>query len=822
MPNLTVNPHIATGISFVDALLSVEGGYWAAADTTQPFSVTYSTANSNTVYDLPYSSLQEPERGSDLVLSDVITAAFDQAITAWTNVANITVTKVNDTGGSYGDIRLGATRAVDVVQSIHPGTEAYAYLPLPDHPNEHRNGDIWLGPDALNYDYSTATNGLGYFLLLSNIGHALFGLENVSTLAGLNGSILDPTLNQTAWTVMSDHPGQGLAITAEQAAAMTESIRFPTTPMPLDILAIQSIYGANYNYNADNTVYSFGFNEHIFRTIWDGGGFDVIDWSNQTSAGYIDLNQGAFSQLGPARFDGQDLIPQTLAIAFNTVIEAARGGSAGDTIIGNDTANLVHGNDGADSITGGNGTDLLYGNAGDDTIYGNIDIDYLFGGQGADRLFGGKDIDLIYGNLDSDILYGNFGNDVIFGGSGNDTIFGGQDNDYITGNLDNDILYGNAGADSLYGGDGNDRLYGNDQKDFLYGNTGNDALDGGGDDDTLYGEDGADSLVGGDEEDVLYGGDGNDTLNGGASEDILYGGDGNDNLTGGDGADVLDGGAGNDTLSGGNGDDVYYYYSTGQTISESGDGYDVVYTQVNYVLGANIESGVIIGPNSITLTGNELANALTGNEHDNSIEGGAGNDTIYGGDGSDTLSGSAGSDKLFGGAGDDVYIIADADSLTGATDLLTEDITGGIDTIITSVNITLPQYFENLILNGTVLDATGNSDNNLITGSASNNLINGSGGNDTLIGGAGADTLLGGLGNDLLTGGSGIDVFRYTGSNGNDTISDYEVGIDQVQLMGGVTVASSADVSGNAQITLSSGDIITLIGVTSTDITFIM
>lgn len=820
MPNLTISGHTATGISFVDALLSAEGGYWAPADPTQPFSVTYSTATPSSLYELPYSSLLEPERGSDLVISETIAAAFDQAITAWANVANITVTKVADTGAVYGDIRLGATRAVDLAQAIDPDTVAYTYLPLPTNTGLGRSGDIWLSPESLNYAYNPLVNGAGYFLLLSNIGHALFGLENVSDFAGLNGARLDSSLDQMALTVMSDHTNIGLDISIAEGEALATDIWYPTTPMLLDILAVQSIYGANYNYNADNTVYSFGLNANIYQTIWDGGGFDVIDWSNQLVGGLINLQAGGFSRLGPARFDGQNFVPETLAIAFNTTIESARGGAGGDTILGNSGNNYILGNGAADSIVGNEGTDLLYGNTGNDTIYGNLDTDYLYGGVGNDVLFGGKGIDLIYGNLDSDLIYGNFERDVLFGGAGQDTIFGGGDNDYIAGNADNDVIYGNLGADTVLGDVGTDRLYGNGDKDLIYGLADNDTINGGDDDDTLYGGDGNDSILGDLEEDVIYGSAGNDTLDGGASEDILYGGEGNDILNGGAGADILDGGSGNDIMTGGDGDDVYYYYAKTQVITEAGDGYDVVYTQVNYVLGANIEAGYIIGPNSITLTGNELANVLTGNERDNNLEGAEGNDTLYGGDGADTLNGGGGLDRLYGGDGNDTYILNIADTLTGQNDQFYEDITGGIDTLVTSVSYTLPEFFENITLSGAALDATGSSGDNVLTGNTAGNLLNGMGGNDTLRGEAGADTLLGGAGDDVLIGGTGVDLFRYiTSSNGNDSIQDYEIGIDQIVLVGGVSVAAQADVAGNAEITLSTGDIITVIGVASADIT---
>ena len=81
--------------------------------------------------------------------------------------------------------------------------------------------------------------------------------------------------------------------------------------MMLDIAAIQYMYGANYNTNAGNTVYTFSTTtgemfidgvgqgtpeiNRIFRTIWDGNGVDTYDLSNYTTDLNIDLAPGGWS-----------------------------------------------------------------------------------------------------------------------------------------------------------------------------------------------------------------------------------------------------------------------------------------------------------------------------------------------------------------------------------------------------------------------------------------------------------------------------------------------------------------------------------------------
>lgn len=71
-----------------------------------------------------------------------------------------------------------------------------------------------------------------------------------------------------------------------------------------------------------------------------------------------------------------------------------------------------------------------------------------------------------------------------------------------------------------------------------------------------------------------------------------------------------------------------------------------------------------------------------------------------------------------------------------------------------------------------------------LIGSSADDSLNGGDGNDILTGGDGDDILWGGFGNDTLTGGSGEDTFRFaeTGSTNADTITDFVVGQDTIDL----------------------------------------
>ena len=134
-----------------------------------------------------------------------------------------------------------------------------------------------------------------------------------------------------------------------------------STPMLLDVAMMQYVYGAETTgTSGGDTTYSYDVDPKMLKTIWDTGGTDTIDASNQTRETVIDLREGQFSSIGiyseadqitdlKARltaagwstssidafyasksvYTGAD----NLAIAYGAVIENAKGGSADDTLL---------------------------------------------------------------------------------------------------------------------------------------------------------------------------------------------------------------------------------------------------------------------------------------------------------------------------------------------------------------------------------------------------------------------------------------------------------------------------------------------------------
>jgi len=76
----------------------------------------------------------------------------------------------------------------------------------------------------------------------------------------------------------------------------------------------------------------------------------------------------------------------------------------------------------------------------------------------------------------------------------------------------------------------------------------------------------------------------------------------------------------------------------------------------------------------------------------------------------------------------------------------------------------------------------GTSGDDMLTGTALDDTILGGAGDDTLSGGAGADILVDGAGSDILIGGPGADVFTFDPDGVNDTIQDFERGVDALDL----------------------------------------
>ena len=161
------------------------------------------------------------------------------------------------------------------------------------------------------------------------------------------------------------------------------------SPMVYDILAAQHLYGANWDYNVENTVYIFDPTEAVRKTIWDGGGKDTFDFSNFLLNVYVNLIPGSYSDIPIEDWNAS----QNIGIAFGAIIENVVGGFGDDYLSGNFTHNSISGSSGNDVLSGWEGDDILYGGVGQDSLFGDEGNDNLSGSAGDDRIYGGSGID---------------------------------------------------------------------------------------------------------------------------------------------------------------------------------------------------------------------------------------------------------------------------------------------------------------------------------------------------------------------------------------------------------------------------------------------
>jgi Ca2+-binding RTX toxin-like protein len=432
----------------------------------------------------------------------------------------------------------------------------------------------------------------------------------------------------------------------------------------------------------------------------------------------------------------------------------------------------------SDSITGSAGDDHLTISAANTTsvqLLGMAGNDVLQRGGGASYLLDGGDgtdtasyssasnsvtVNLYTKNGSVATGWGDYltGIENVVGSAYADTLTGDANANKITGGAGNDVIDGGAGADSLIGGLGDDTYTVDNTGDTVTENT-NEGID-------LVKSKVTYTLPANVENLTLTGtaainGTGNglaNTLTGNGAVNILTGGAGND---------AINGGAGADSLIGGLGDDTYTVDNTGDTVTENAsEGTDKVNSSVTYTLPLNVENLTLTGTATIDGIGNGLANTLTGNAAVNILTGGAGNDAINGG---------AGADSMIGGLGNDTYTV------DNIGDTVTENASEGTDLVKSKVTYMLPANVENLTLTGTAaINGTGTDLANTLTGNTASNQLNGSAGNDVLDGGAGTDT---------LTGGAGKDKFNFTTTGNIDTITDFVVIDDTIQLENAVYTA---------------------------------
>jgi len=253
-------------------------------------------------------------------------------------------------------------------------------------------------------------------------------------------------------------------------------------------------------------------------------------------------------------------------------------------------------------------------------------------------------------------------------------------------------------------------------------------------------------------------GAGDDLFTGaGISVDVVFGGLGSDTIDGGAGNDTLEGGAGGDLIDGGEGNDLIYLRAGDQSELDAivgGLGFDTLHNLAG--AGFVFESFDFDGIGNVMGAGIERLQLVGG--------------------------------TLFGTAGANVFDLQGV-QLSGLNTTVTQyDVStgGGNDTVI-GTDQTGQQTNG---ANQNRIDYNLGSGNDHFTGTGTNiDVVHGGDGNDTLNGGGGSDT---------LTGGADADVFVFESGDGTTNyVTDYQDGVDQIDLSGAAGLNNFADILAN-------------------------
>ena len=303
------------------------------------------------------------------------------AMKSVSNFTNISFTEVADDLTEVGTIRIAIKTITNNLGEYKEDLYGIANSPS----NKTSGGDIFFNDSLTSANFSAGliTDSHTSIGDISVFYHQLFhtlGIDHPND----NPSIpFDEAKNSKEFTLMATE--YSTENVNEYMLNQETKYTVTSTPMIYDIAALQHLYGANTLFNSEDTTYSYSPNTPFIETIWDGGGNDTLDFSNFNNKNTINLTDGHSSTIG---FDVNWSMNNNFGIAFNAIIENAKGGSGADTITGNKYQNNIQGNAGNDTIAGGAGNDLLTGGEGDDEIDGGTNIDTAnYSGNFSDYLF---------------------------------------------------------------------------------------------------------------------------------------------------------------------------------------------------------------------------------------------------------------------------------------------------------------------------------------------------------------------------------------------------------------------------------------------------
>ncbi len=278
--------------------------------------------------------------------------AGEQRVTGFGDV-NILRDNYADPSGALGK------GSFDYITFVHEFAHALGLA----HPHDYGgNSDVFPGV--------TSPTSLGYFGLN----------QGVYTTMSLNDGVATQS-HGGAISYWNKDVGAGQAQTGGSSLGAAEPVAygFQSGLMALDILALQSLYGANASHNAGNNAYALPTVNGAgtaYVSLWDTGGIDSISMSGFADS-VIDLRAatGLVAEGGGGFISSADYISGGFTIAVGVVIENAFGANGNDELNGNSADNRLEGGAGHDILTGLGGKDVLVGGAGNDRFVFTSEFD---------------------------------------------------------------------------------------------------------------------------------------------------------------------------------------------------------------------------------------------------------------------------------------------------------------------------------------------------------------------------------------------------------------------------------------------------------------
>lgn len=169
---------------------------------------------------------------------------------------------------------------------------------------------------------------------------------------------VNPQDNGPRWTNLSNTTTDSVPLAPGEIIGLTGFF-----PMPLDLAALQYLYGPSKIVRTGNDTYKLVEDNPNF--VWDGVGNDTIDGAALSKGLTINLNPGTWGHVG-SKAD-HITAPGQVTVNYGSTIENVIGSRFADVITGNAAGNRLDGGDGNDRFILGSGSDTVIGGSGLDT-----------------------------------------------------------------------------------------------------------------------------------------------------------------------------------------------------------------------------------------------------------------------------------------------------------------------------------------------------------------------------------------------------------------------------------------------------------------------